>query len=236
VVSGQWEFDWKMHMITPLRRLTNWSGGAGLLALPLVVLLAWAPVSSAGPIIDRVLAVVSGTILTLSDVHAAIGLGLVHTEGAEDPVAAGLEQLIERALMLTEVERYAPPEPDAAALEARVRGLRSRFPSEEQLERALAAYGITEARLRGIARDDLRLQAYLAQRFAASAPVRDEEVLAYYRERAAEFTRDGVPQPLSEVDTEIRDRLDRQRRAALIDEWTRGLRRRAEVTVLYLPR
>jgi hypothetical protein len=209
---------------------------AAFAAFLLVMLLAWAPVSAAGPIIDRILAAVSGTILTLSDVHAAIGLGLVKTHGAEDHVAAGLDQLIDRALMLIEVERYAPPDPDEAAVDDRLADLRRQFSSEEELQRALAAYGISGSRLRAIARDDLRLQAYLAQRFTARTRVSDDEVLAYYREHAAEFTRDGVPQVLGEVEAEIRARLDRQRRATAIHEWTRGLRRRAEVTVLYLPR
>lgn len=218
------------------RRRTDRRHRAAFAGLLLVVLLAWAPVSSAGPIIDRILASASGTILTLSDVHAAIGLGLVNTDGAEDQVASGLDQLIDRALMLIEVERYAPPDPEEAAVDARLAQLRRRFSSGEALQRALAAYGITEPRLRAIARDDLRLQAYLAQRFTSRTQVSDDEVLAYYREHAADFTREGAPQALSEVEAQIRGRLDRQQRAALIREWTLGLRRRAEVTVLYLPR
>lgn len=190
----------------------------------------------AAPVIDRILAVVSGSIITLSDVHAATGLGLVDVAGTDDPVGAAIEQLIERSLMLVEVERYAPAEPEAAAVDRRLEQIRNRYQSEEHLQRALETYGITPARLRAIARDDLRLRAYLEQRFGSSDVIRDDEVLAYYRERAAEFSRDGTPRPLAEVEAEIRRRLESERRAALVDEWASGLRRRADVMVLYLPR
>ena len=62
-------------------------------------------------IIDRMLAVVDGQIVTLSDVRAALRFGLVPADVTTDPIAAALQRLIDRRLMLHEVERYAPPEP-----------------------------------------------------------------------------------------------------------------------------
>src|SRR4029077_16972431 len=61
--------------------------------------------------IDRVLAVVAGQLITLSDVTAATDLGLQTAEGAADPVRAVLTKLIDRELVLAEVDRYAPAEP-----------------------------------------------------------------------------------------------------------------------------
>ncbi len=187
--------------------------------------------ASAGPIIDRILASVSGSIITLSDVNAAINLGLVNTSGANDPIGAALEQLIERQLMLAEVDRYAPPEPAPAEIDARLAALRARAGSEERLRLALAAGGLTAEHLRAVARDDLRLDAYLNQRFASTTAVSDEEVLRYYREHQNVFVRDGVQQPLAEVEAEVRRRLDASRRSALIDEWSRQLRQRADVLI-----
>jgi hypothetical protein len=199
----------------------------------LVVVLA-VP-SAAAPIIERVLAVVSGSIITLSDVHAAIRFGVVDVAGAADPVGAALDRLIERVLMLAEVERYAPPEPSADEIDARVRALRAPFPSDAELGRVLQIYGVTPERLRAFARDDLRLAAYLDQRFASAGRASDEDVLRFYRDHQEEFTRGGVLLPLAEVEGQIRRRLDATRRAQQIEEWTRGLRLRADVTVLYEP-
>jgi hypothetical protein len=196
------------------------------------VLVVATSISAASVVIDRVLAVVSGSIITLSDVDGAIALGVVNVARAVDPVRSGLDQLIERSLMLAEVERYAPPEPPAAEIDARVQALRARAGGGAQLQQTLAAVGFGDDRLRRIARDDLRLQNYLNQRFAATVPASDEEVLRYYREHQGDFTRDGVPQPLSAVEADVRTRLDAARRAALVDEWLRQIRLRADVLIV----
>lgn len=188
--------------------------------------------ATAAPVIDRVLAVVQGSIVTLSDVQAAMALGLVNTAGAADPVGSALEQLIERSLQLVEVERYSPPEPSAEEVEARLRPIRARFPDEESFRRTVAALGLSDLRLQSIARDDLRLRTYLDQRFASVTDPGDEEVAQYYREHQQEFVRDGVPQPLREVAPEARRRLQAARRAELVDEWSRQLRQRADVLVI----
>lgn len=184
------------------------------------------------PVIDRVLAVVQGSIVTLSDVNAAMALGLVNTAGAADPVGSALDQLIERSLQLIEVERYAPPEPSAEDIEARLQVIRQRTGSEEKLQRTLTVLGLTTERLKAIARDDLRLQAYLNQRFAPMTEPPEEEVSRYYREHQREFMRDGVLQSLSQVAGEIRRRLEAALRAERIDEWSRQLRFRADVLVI----
>lgn len=190
--------------------------------------------ASAAPIIERVMAIVSGSVITLSDVNAAIGFGLVGANGAAVTSAAALDQVIDRTLMLVEVDRFAPPEPAEALVDARVSELRARFQSPEALARALAAYGMTPERLRAMARDDLRLSAFLDQRFAP-LPASDEDVMRYYQEHAQEFTRDGVVVSPQEAAPEIRRRLESARRAELVSDWVRGLRLRAEVSVLYLP-
>ena len=65
-------------------------------------------VSVRAEIIDRVLAILPGQIVTLSDVEAAIDLGLVEVPAGTDRIAGGLSALIDRMLMLNEVRRVAP--------------------------------------------------------------------------------------------------------------------------------
>ena len=64
-----------------------------------------------GEVLDRMLAVVAGDLIMLSDVTAAVEFGLVPRTSGPDVTRAVLTQLIDRSLMLAEVERYAPPEP-----------------------------------------------------------------------------------------------------------------------------
>jgi hypothetical protein len=111
-------------------------------------------------LIERTLAIVAGQPITLADVRTMRALGLV--SGADDESA--VEPLIERTLMLREVERYAPSEPDASAVEQKLAGVRARIP-KQALDRILAAGGFSEVRLRAWLRDDLRIESYLNQRF-----------------------------------------------------------------------
>ena len=118
--------------------------------------------------IDRVLAVVAGQLITLSDVTAARDLGLQAGEGTADPVRGILSKLIDRELIVAEVDRYAPPEPTPDAIDREAERIRMRFPSEEAFAAALERSGVDLKHLREIVRQDLRIRAYLDQRFASA--------------------------------------------------------------------
>ena len=59
-------------------------------------------------IVERVMAVVAGDVIMLSDVNAVKELGLVPVPAGADPVREILTRLIDRALMLNEVEQGGP--------------------------------------------------------------------------------------------------------------------------------
>lgn len=161
------------------------------------VALAGSSASTASDLIDRVMAVVNRQPVLLSDVNAAMLFQLVpHPEGG-DAVASTLDRLIERALILEEVERYQPPEPASEEIDKRVDAIRQRLGTADAFQKALASVGMTEAQLRSHIRDDLRSVTYINQRFGESDPAARETLIA---------------------------------------EWIGGLRRRADVTVLYLPK
>jgi hypothetical protein len=163
-------------------------------------------------IIDRVLAILPGQIITLSDVEAAIDLGLVEPPAGADRIGGGLAALIDRLLMLNEVRRVVPAEPTEAAIDARVGRMRQRFPSPAELARVLAARGVDETILRIYAADDLRLAAYLDERFSGASQPTDEEI-----RQAGEAAR---------------PRIVAERRQTLVNAWVADLRKRADVTVL----
>jgi hypothetical protein len=140
----------------------------------LIVVLLGCATAARAEIIDRVLAVVGGQLITLSDVTAARDLRLVPPEQTPDPVRAILSKLIDRELVLAEVERYAPPEPTADAVDVEVRRVRARFDSDAAFEAALTRSGMDEKHLRETLRQDLRIRAYLDQRFSAASDRRDE--------------------------------------------------------------
>ena len=193
----------------------NWRRGLVVAFCSLLSVLCPVYISSvcvSAEVIDRVLAILPGQIVTLSDVEAALDLGVVEVPPGADRIAGGLTALVDRMLMLNEVRRVAPPEPSAAAIDARVARIRQRLGTPAAMSRVLATRGLDEKVVRLFAADDLRLAAYLDERFSAAAQPTDEEI------RQA-----GEP---------ARQRLTDERRRALIEAWTAELRRRADVTVL----
>ena len=85
-----------------------------LIVASCALLVALCPVGARGEVIDRVLAILPGEIITLSDVEAALDLGLVEVPAGADRLAGGLTAVIDRVLMLNEVRRVTPPEPSPA--------------------------------------------------------------------------------------------------------------------------
>jgi hypothetical protein len=184
---------------------------------------------SAQQLLDRVLARVDGYPITLTDVQAAIGLGVIQVPAGPDAVAAGTVRMIERQLELAEVQRFPPPEPDAAAVMREA--ARLKMNAGARLPALMQSTGLTEQRLTDIARDDLRIAAYLDQRFGTIVQVSDDDVAAYYRTHEAEFTRRGTAIPFDEAEPTARQRVSDERRRGTVEQWIRDLRSRADVAV-----
>jgi hypothetical protein len=180
-------------------------------------------------VIDRILAVVDGALITQSDAAAAIRLRLV--AGPADPLAAVVDRLIERRLLLREVDRYAPPDPQEAEVDRAVIEIRDRTGTPAQFEAILLQTGFSLDQLRRYVRDDLRIEAYLQQRFGTVQPT-EEEIQLYYREHAAQFTQGGVVRPLGEARDVVKAALIAERRAETIRGWLADLRRRANVNIV----
>ena len=185
-------------------------------------------------VIDRILAVVDTQIVTLSDVRAALRLELVPEDVSVDPIGAVLQRLIDRRLMLAEVDRYAPPEPTPAAVDAAMAVVERRFKDALEMEIALNQSAMSREELRRYVRDTLRLETYFQQRFLTVAQPSEDEIQRYYRDHAAEFTVSGKPQPLETVRDTVRAAVIREQREVLVRQWVEGLRRRGSVQVLYL--
>ena len=119
-----------------------------------------------GELIERTLAIVGGQVITLSDVQAATAFGLVEAARAAKDLGAATEMLIDRALMLREVQRYSPPEPPEEDVARKLSEIKAGFRGADDFAHALEASGFTEQRLLSWIRDDLRIASYLNQRFA----------------------------------------------------------------------
>jgi hypothetical protein len=181
-------------------------------------------------LLERTLALVGGQAITLSDARAAVALGLIEIPKGVEPIAAATTQLVDRELVLREVQRYAPPAPTDNEIAARLDEVRRRASGPAALTKILHEHGFTETRLRAWLRDDLRTQVYLSQRFASATAPSDTEVSAAYMRQRAEFDQAGVP--FEQAAAIVRDRLAAARRAELLTDWLFELRRRTDVVIL----
>ena len=193
-----------------------------------VALAAATARAQTGELVERTLAIVGGQVITLGDLNAAIALGLIDVAAEASPVAAGTARLVDRLLILREVQRYAPPDPADAAIDSRLGEVRAKLGAG--LPRALELTGFTELRLRAWIRDDLRSQAYLAQRFAAAGTPSEQEIAAAFTRDRAQFESAGTS--FDQAVPILRDRLTAARRRELITDWVSDLRRRTDVVVL----
>ncbi len=107
-------------------------------AKAVVIVLVLYAVTAGAQVVDRVLAIVDGRLVTLSDVRVTTTLGLTPVVEGKDAVASALDRWIERLLVLQEVDRFAPPEPDEAAVNARMSEVLAPLGTAEAVTQRLA--------------------------------------------------------------------------------------------------
>ena len=108
--------------------------------------------------LDRVVARIGTAALTQTDVDAAVAFGVIDRQ-AGDPV----KQMIDRRLIIAEVNRFPPQEPGETAITEQVAKMKTT--AGAQAAAVMKRTGVDEQRLAEFARETLRIQAYVAQRF-----------------------------------------------------------------------
>jgi hypothetical protein len=125
--------------------------------------------------------------------------------------------------VLAEVARYSQAPPVAAEVDAAVREWTARVAPVPRHDAALVRAFLVET---------LRIDHYIDQRFTAAAQPTREEARAFYQGNLASFAKDQVLPSFESVEDEARRRLAEERRLAMIRDWLRGLRERAQVRTL----
>lgn len=174
---------------------------AGLLA---------APGAAQGNVVERILAVVDGRPLLLSEVRV-----LERLRGLDQKAA--VEALIDERLMFREAARLPQAVVSAEEEERAYRELAERVP---------AGAGATDEDLRRLARRQTAILKYIEFRFRPQVRVEDEELrAAYEKEKAAR----PETQSFVAVADELRARLESEELDQRIEEWVKELRAGAEI-------
>jgi hypothetical protein len=203
-------------------RATWW----GLLCLHVAFCILNYAALDAQALVDRVLARIGNYAITQTDVEALVEFGLIEARSATEAA----QQAIDRQLILREVARFPPAEPPEAEVDKQLALMKARV--GDRLDRVLKTTGIDEDRLRGLARETLRIRDYLQQRFGISAQVSEEEARKYFETHRDEFTRDGKALTFEEAEAEARRRASAARVQGAVEEWLKDLRARSDVVVV----
>jgi parvulin-like peptidyl-prolyl isomerase len=201
-------------------------------ALLAAMALAATPAPQA-QLLDRVLAIVSGSVLTLSDARLVLDMGFVQVPSGKDPVGVAVAWLIERELVLNEAARYEAGEDDFIGVEAALSVVRRRFPTEAAWAAAKRRNAQTDDSLRLFMADSLSAEQFVERRFATLPPPVEADLLTYFEQHRSEFGRGGVAASFEQVRDRVELQVRGERRARAVAEWMARLRRRADVSELY---
>lgn len=131
---------------------------------------------------------VSGQVILASDVRAFLDLGLhehrlweFREQDSSMGEVAALTRLIERRLALDEVNRFRQALPARESVDRYLEAVRARFADEEAFAAVLAAVGLDLEDLRQILRDDIRIEAYVAERLGGRAELIEDWITGLLR-------------------------------------------------------
>lgn len=190
------------------------------------------PADAESRLVDRVVAVIEGQVLTLSELQFEARVALVQRGGVqaleapldEDTLRSVLELIInERAQVLNADRLQAfPAEPGEVA--DRLEAFKTRLGGEGPLRRFLARHDVDVAALERVLARGLRAERILDSRVRLRAQVGETEVRRYYEQHAAE-----LPTDYESVRPAIREQLVRERYRLLAAEELSQVRASAQV-------
>ena len=129
-------------------------------------------------VIDRVLSRVNGQIVTLSDLRQCRSLKLLTVDAETDD--AYQRELENRLLILREVARSSGLDPDQTAVAARRRDWEAQHGTGPGVSERLAKAGMSADALDSWLANDLRIKAYLDQRFSATPSQERQTVIRHW--------------------------------------------------------
>ncbi|HTR37350.1 MAG TPA: hypothetical protein VMH80_15700 [Bryobacteraceae bacterium] len=195
-------------------------------------------VSASAEIIDRIAITVGNAVITESQIaeelrvtaflnHAKLDLSLE----ARRQAAA---RLIEQALVRREMDLSRYPAPSSADAEMSLKTLQAMYPSDQQYQKALQDYGITEDALKRHLLWQLTLLRFVDFRFRSGILISDSDVQAYYKEQRSEWQKKGVhPIPsLEETRSQIEEILTQKGIDQALDRWMIDVQ--TQVAIRYL--
>jgi peptidyl-prolyl cis-trans isomerase C len=140
-------------------------------------------------------AVVNGAVITQEELDREVqavtqrfaGMGqMPNEEQLAELKEAVLNKMIETKLLFQKAQEEGFTVSDEAVAKE-VAEIKTRFPSEEQFGKSMAAMGISEPELKAQLKQGLTIEKFLEQKFVQKVAVSDEEARKFYTENQEDF-------------------------------------------------
>jgi hypothetical protein len=203
-----------------------------------IAITAWVALASAQAI-DRIAVVVNNQPITMGDWEQQERFEALSNnepwQGVQRSRAA-LDRLIDRALLLGQMQQAGVSRADATATAAQLSNLRSqlKLENDDEWRSTLKRYGLLEADVADIIAEQADVLRFMEQRFRPAVHVAPEDVRRYYREtylpEFAKTAKAGTkPPPVEQVQQQIVAVLVEQRMSDLFSTWLKTLRAQANI-------
>jgi SurA N-terminal domain len=200
--------------------------------IALALIMALAPSSVAGQIVDRVVTSVNGHVILQSDWEQEVAIEAF--SNARDPDSftsaesnAALDRLIDQQLLREQVRPSQPaPAELVAARVAELRKLHPECATDEGWRATLQRYGLTQKSLDKRVGDQIQLMKLVEDHLQPSIQIDQRAVETYYHDQLLpDMKRAGSPAaPLTEVFGQIKDLLAERKMNELLSVWLANLR------------
>lgn len=189
------------------------------------------PLDSA-PILDRVVAVVEGRPITLTQLEFETRVALVQRGGvaaASAPLDAaslegGLELAINQRLQAAEADKVQAFQIEPEVMEGAFKAFRDRFPSPGEFRGFLLRHDVDEGQLAAVLERGLRAERVLDSRVRLKAQVTEADVRRYF-----EVNRERLGGSYEQLRENIREKLTRERYTTFAAEEMSSLRKLSRV-------
>ncbi len=210
-----------------------------LLTAALVITLV--PVAFRAETIERVVAVVNGRALLLSEWDTAVRLEALLNHKPLESVTdvsrrATFERMIDQQLLGGEMENSSVNRSSPDAIAGRIREIRQQFPevsTDAQWAAILAQYGVTGPEVEAAVAAELDGLRLLDFRLRSSAQPDASQIARYYQTvyEPAMHAKRARPAPLADVTPQIREILTQQKLTDLTATWLQTLRAQANIQI-----
>jgi hypothetical protein len=213
--------------------------------LLLAVAVAWARPAAAGDVIDRIVALVNGQPVLLSEWQERARYEAMLEQRPLDEITPeqqqdALQQVIDQQLVEQQIRGRDLPPPEKGEIQSRLAELRQKIPgaaSDDAWRSSLRRYGITQDQVFGMVEAQVRMVHFVTAEIVPGVRVENQSVLAYYRQNLVPKLRQGgQPIPaLEQVSGDIRQILLQQKASELLQEWLQTLRGQSQIRMLVPP-